>query len=199
MGSKDSKGKSSGSGRTRNYYSVVYPESAPDGWLEILQSQFIPAFISPLHDSDINDDKTPKKAHYHVLLMFDSVKTKEQAKAVFEQIGGVGCDVVQSVRGYARYLCHLDNPEKHQYDIRDVKCLGGADYQSIINLVTDKYKAIREMIAYCKSNGVYEFCDLFEYSAENREDWFRILCDSGAYVIKTFLTSLSFRANKNSK
>lgn len=48
--------------------------------------------------------------------MFDGVKTIEQAKDLFEQIGGVGCEKVNSIRGYARYLCHLDNPEKAQYD-----------------------------------------------------------------------------------
>lgn len=199
MASKNSKGVSYGAGRTRNYYCVVYPESAPKNWLEILQGMFVPALVSPLHDSDLNEDGTPKKAHYHVFLMFDSVKTKEQAKAVFEQIGGVGCDVVQSSRGYARYLCHLDNPEKHQYDIGQVKCLSGADYQSLTSLVTDKYKAVREIMVFCKTNGVYEFCDLLDYSAENREDWFRILCDSGAYIVKNYLQSIFLKFSKGAK
>ena len=97
--------KSSGSGRTRNYATVVYPESAPENWKEILTDFFIPAFISPLHDKDINPGGEPKKPHYHVIIMFDSVKTTEQAKAVFEQIGGVGCEVIGSIRGYTRYLC----------------------------------------------------------------------------------------------
>ena len=30
--------KTKGSGRTRNYATVVYPESAPDGWLDLLFS-----------------------------------------------------------------------------------------------------------------------------------------------------------------
>lgn len=197
MASKDSNGKSRGSGRTRNFSTVVYPESAPEGWIQTLQESFVPAFISPCHDSDLNADNTPKKAHYHVMLMFDSVKTKEQASALFSKIGGVGCEVVQSVRGYARYLCHLDNPEKHQYDIGKVQCLSGADYQSIINLVTDKYKAVREIMAFCKANGIYEFADLMDYAAENREDWFRILCDSGAYIVKNYLQSLYLKHAKS--
>ena len=39
-------------GRTRNYATVVYPESAPEGWQSILEDQFVSAFISPLHDCD---------------------------------------------------------------------------------------------------------------------------------------------------
>ena len=42
--------------RFRNYATVVYPESAPENWQEILSDQIIPAFISPLHDSDVNPD-----------------------------------------------------------------------------------------------------------------------------------------------
>lgn len=35
--------------RTRNFATVVYPESAPDNWKGILEEQCIPAFISPLN------------------------------------------------------------------------------------------------------------------------------------------------------
>ena len=44
----------SGKGRTRNYATVVYPDSAPENWQEILTQHFVPAFISPLHDKDLN-------------------------------------------------------------------------------------------------------------------------------------------------
>lgn len=184
------------SGRTRNYACVVYPESAPDNWKDILSAQFVPAFISPLHDMDINPNGEVKKAHFHVLLTFDSVKTVNQAKVVFDKIGGVGCEVVQSVRGYARYLCHLDNPEKAQYSQEDVICLSGADYIGTIGLVTDKYKAIREMIAFCKAQSILNYADLLEYCSEERFDWFRVLCDNGTVVMKEYLKSRSWTASK---
>ena len=100
-----------GQGRTRNFACVVYEESAPSNWRTILEEQFVPAFISPYHKDDINADGQPKKPHWHVLIMFDSVKTSEQAREIFDKIGGVGCEKVTSIRGYARYLCHLDNPD----------------------------------------------------------------------------------------
>ena len=107
--------------RTRNFATVVYPESAPFNWLEILSDQKVSAFVSPLHDKDINPNGEPKKEHYHVLIMFDSVKTIEQALDLFKLIGGVQyCEQIQSIRGYARYLCHLDNPEKAQYNVDDI-------------------------------------------------------------------------------
>lgn len=182
--------------RTRNYGTVVYPDSAPQDWQNILAEQFIPALISPLHDKDTNpDNNEQKKAHYHVMIMFDSVKTKEQAIEVFRSIGGVGCEVIQSRRGYARYMCHMDNPEKFQYKQDDVRALGGADYIDIIGLVTDKYKAIGEMIDYCKEYNIYSYSDLLEYCRVERFDWFRVLCDNGTVVMKEYLKSRSWTDN----
>lgn len=184
--------KSSGRGRTRNYATIVYPESAPSNWQELLSEQFVPAFISPLHDLDLNPTGESKKAHYHVMIMFDGVKTMDQAKELIDTIGGVGCEIVNSQRGYARYLCHMDNPEKHQYSVDDVRAFCGADYNSTIGLVTDKYKAIREMMYYCKDNNIYSYYDLLEYCKDERTDWFRVLCDNGTVVMKEYLKSKSW-------
>lgn len=174
---------SRGAGRTRNYATVVYPESAPENWKSIISESKIPVFISPLHDNDFNATGEPKKPHYHVLTMFDTVKTKEQAETFFKTFGGVGCEVVNSTRAYGRYLCHLDNPEKAQYKIDDVISFGGADYMHIIGTVSDKAKAIREMTQYIRDNHIYSFCDIFDYASINRSDWFDCLINSGSYIL----------------
>ena len=186
--------KSNTTARYRNYATVVYPDSAPIDWISILDSERIPTLISPIHDRDVNQtaENTLKKAHYHVIVMFSSVKTKMQAKAIFDKIGGVGCEAVQSSRGYARYLCHLDNPEKAQYDQACVISLNGADYFSNIEIATDKYKAIKEMIQWCKANDVISYATLFEYAMEERTDWFRVLCDSSTMVVKEYLRSYAW-------
>lgn len=189
--------KTSGAGRTRNYACVVYPDSAPSDWLSILGEFCVPAFVSPIHDCDVNPTGEVKKEHYHVMVMFEGVKSSEQVKEIFEAFGGVGCERVQSVRGYARYLCHLDNPEKHQYAEADVRCFGGADYYSVIGLVLDKYKAISEMIDFCKENNIFNYADLLEYCSVNRFDWFRVLCDNGTIVIKEYLKSRSWGFKNN--
>lgn len=175
--------------RTRNYACIVYPESAPADWQLILSEQFIPAFISPLHDRDIDPQGQPKKEHYHVILMFDGVKTPSQAKDVFNLIGGVGCEIVQSIRGYARYLCHLDNPEKVRYPQEQVLSFCGADYISTISLVTDRYSALCDMIDFCEDNNIISFSDLVVYCRTNRYEWFRILADNGTLFMKEFLQS----------
>lgn len=175
--------------RTRNFATVVYPESAPDNWRSILSEQFIPGYISPLHENDINPTGEPKKPHYHVIICFDSVKTIEQAKDVFKLIGGVGCEVVKSIRGYARYLCHLDNPEKAQYDPSQVINLCGADYMSVIGLAVDKYAALAEMQDFCEQWDCSSFWMLTRYAKVHRMDWFRILADCGSVHMREYLQS----------
>lgn len=183
--------------RYRTFACVVYPESAPENWQELLVEQFVPAFISPLHDKDINPTGEPKKPHYHVILMFDGKKSIEQAKEVFDVIKGVGCEVVKSIRGYSRYLCHLDNPEKAQYSVDDVRSICGSDYMNVIGLAIDRYKAIREMKDFCRDNEVFAYCDLLDYASEERADWFRILCDNGTVVMKEYLKSIYWIKSNN--
>ena len=175
--------------RTRNFATVVYPESAPSNWLDILAEQFVPAFVSPLHDKDINPTGEAKKPHYHVIIMFDGVKTREQAENIFSKINGVGCEIIQSIRGYARYLCHLDNPDKAQYKQDEVICFCGADYVSTIGLAIDKYKSIGEMIDFCEEYNIISYSELLKYCRMHRFDWFRILCDNGTVVMKEYLKS----------
>lgn len=184
--------------RTRNYATVVYPESAPADWITLLQEQCVPALISPLHNKDINADGTTKKEHYHVMILFDGVKTIEQAGEVFSIISGVGIEPVKSVKAYARYLCHLDNPDKAQYDTTEVISCSGADYNIIISLATDKYSAIGEMIEFCLQNGVVSYAQLLLFAKENRNDWFRVLCDGGTLTMVQFLKSHYWEIGKYS-
>lgn len=183
--------------RTRNYVSIGYPESMPEDWLTILQESHVPCVVSPLHDKDKNPEGEDKKPHYHIMLLFDSVKTQEQAQKVFDSIKAVKCQAVNSIRGEARYFLHLDNPEKYQYDVKDVKCLGGVDYQVLIQLPSDRYGIIRELLQFIESNDIRSFSELLRWTSLNREDWFRALCDSCAYIIKEHIASRQYTFEHN--
>lgn len=174
--------------RTRNYATVLYPESMSSDALQKLNDMHISYLLSPLHDKDINPTGEAKKPHYHLIVVYDSVKTMKQAKEVFDSLGGVGCEAINAIRGYARYLCHLDNPEKAQYPIEQVKA-HILDYQSIIGLASDKYQAIKEMMEFCDKYQVLAFSTLCRYAREHRNDWFRILCDCGSVAMKEYLKS----------
>lgn len=179
--------------RVRLWATVVYPESAPDNWLTILRDLMIPCYVSPLHDKDFNADKTPKKAHYHVMLVFEGKKSRAQIEEIVKRFGGVGQENVKSKRGYARYLCHLDNPEKAQYSPDDVLSYGGLDYDSDIGTVINKYKVISEMIDFVSANNIFYYSDLCDYARINEPQWFRVLCDNGSYMLKEYIKSNKYK------
>lgn len=188
--------------RVRLWATVVYPESAPDNWLSIIGDMMIPCYISPLHDKDLNADKTPKKPHYHVFMIFEGKKSQAQIKEIVSRFGGVGQENILSKRGYARYLCHLDNPEKAQYNTDDVKAFGGLDYESDIGIVINKYKIIKEMVGFVSANNILYYADLLDYASENEPQWFRVLCDNGTRVMTEYIKSNTYkldrqRSNKN--
>ena len=183
---------SRGSGRVRNFATVVYPESAQANWLDVLSELKVPAFVSPLHDCDCNPDGEKKKAHYHVIFAFDSVKTEEQARACAEAINGVGLEVVKSMRSHCRYLCHLDNPEKAQYSPDDVKAFGGLDYLSAISSGADRREMIREMMVFISTNQVYSFAQFCLYCADNNPEWFYSITENSTYVIGEFIRSINY-------
>lgn len=184
--------------RTRNWATVIYPESMDENWRDKLKALVVPALVSPLHDRDVNADGSLKKPHYHVIVLFDGVKTMEQAQEVFAKISGVGTEPIRSIRAYARYLTHMDDPEKTQYDVFDVQAFGGVDYQSLISSPINKYSVIAEIIAYCEQEDIISYATLLLYSKTYRVDWFKVLCDSGTTIVH-FLKSRFWERNLKHK
>lgn len=182
-------------GRTRYWATIVYDLNI-DVWIEYLKDSKVSFFISPIHDSDCDSDGVVKKSHYHVLLLFDGVKTADQADLIFSAIGGVGCEKVNSIRSYARYLCHMDNPDKAQYNPNDVISFGPlADYVSFIGLPCDRYSSISEMMDWVDKENCISFSKLLRYARNNNEIWFRVLCDSSAIILREYIKSFAWELN----
>lgn len=149
-------------------------------------------YISPLHDRDVNPFGEPKKPHYHVILAYDGPKSYEQVKRLTDEINASAkIEKVNSLRGYLRYFCHEDNPEKAQYSRSDIQCIGGADLDVLTRPTTgERYALIGEMIDYIESNNVTEFSDFMNFArVHHMDDWFPLLCDSCAYVIGQVIKS----------
>lgn len=124
-------------------------------------------------------------------------EVRDQVKELFDQIGGVGVETVNSLRGYARYLCHLDNPDKHQYFPGDVKAFCGCDYLDLIGLPSDRYEVIAAMIDFCTAERETIYSRFLRYCKDCQQDWFRVLCDSGTVVIKEYLKALDYELREN--
>lgn len=76
---------------------VVYPESAPEDWEEILKLKGISWARSPLHDSDI-------KAHYHIIIFFPGPTTDKTVNDIMKELNQPIAILLESVRGYFRYF-----------------------------------------------------------------------------------------------
>lgn len=89
-----------------------------------------------LHNKDINNDGTPKKEHYHIVLDIDF---KNKSHTIYEkqsiaELFGRNVEAIEKVSnptGILRYLTHKDNLEKEPYNINEVytndfECISGA-------------------------------------------------------------------------
>ena len=176
--------------RTRNWDFVFYPESAPENWLEVLEDMRVQFAVSPLHDLDCNPTGEIKKAHFHAVLCFPSVKTQEQVKRVLEPLN---CPIpipCNSLKGSLEYFWHKNNPEKHQYDPHDLIIGGGLDIDNILKATaTERYEIIAQMVDWCNTHDIIEYKDLLDYARQCQPDWFKILCDSGTIVMNRYIES----------
>lgn len=121
----------------RNYAFIVYPESMLEDFFERLESLKLPVFVSPLHDLDVKDDGSLKKPHYHVILRYASQVAVSHVTNDLLSLGvSQPPEIVKSLRAYSRYLCHLDQPEKAQYRIDDVRQIMCSDYKDVCKLTT---------------------------------------------------------------
>lgn len=185
--------------RSRNWAAVLYPESAAENWMDVIDDLHITAYVSPLHDKDTNPDGTPKKPHWHILLAYEGVKSFEQVKQVWDAIHAVPEPrPVNSLRGYARYLTHMDNPEKYQYAAADVRCFGGAVYSAAVALPTDDFAVLKQIIAFVNQNGIYSYAELIDVCIANGADeWFNALCTGTvAFTVREYMKSIVWETER---
>jgi len=174
--------------RTRNWAFVFYPgDSAPDNWREIIDEWRVPCAVSPLHDKDKNPDETDKKAHRHGAIAFDGIKTRDQVLELVAPLGVKNVIKLNSLVGYLRYLVHMDNPEKVQYDINEVEVFGGLNYRGIIETASDKAAALQDIMDFIDENHITKYSQLMRYCRKSRSDWFYVLANGYTLVIAEYL------------
>lgn len=140
----------------------------PKNWEEILQSTGLPIAISPLHDSDVNDDGTSKKPHYHVLLAFDGPTTFQCVSDIADSVNGTLVIPVNSCKGMYRYHLHLDNPEKFPYwqSVGDPgrKFINAFNIDDYSSMTTSEISQMQQLVFnIIRENKIFEYCDLIDY------------------------------------
>lgn len=194
--------------RSRYWATIVYPESAAVGWLQHLQTMAVQAVLSPLHDRDVyeySDDVKGfakgdlKKPHYHLVFVFDSLKSKEQVKEITDVIKSVGQLKVLSISGTIRYLTHKDNKDKAQYDERDVLSIGGCDWRKYAVNDEEKEDDLNKQFFgisnFIVENDITEFCELVDALLGTEQyDLFKILRQN-SYFWAQYLKSRTYTRN----
>lgn len=177
--------------RARNWVAVVYPESAPENWREVLDDEHIEWVESPLHDQDVDANGEVKKPHWHVLFAYDGKKTFDQVKELTDAINAPIPQKCASMRGAVRYMAHLDNPDKVQYPVAGIVAHGGFDLALALKPTAGaRHEVLKQIIAYIRDEKITEFADLMFYSMEERpDDWFPLLCDSSTLMLAELIKS----------
>lgn len=174
--------------KKRNWGFVLYPESAPSDWMDSLKIKGITFAVSPLHDKDVNPTGEKKKEHYHVILSFGSPTTFNNVKAITDELNQPIPISLESVRGYFRYFTHKDNPEKYQYDEKEIKLFNGFDVTDVLNNF-EVYQFLKEIQLLILENDISEYSDLLDYLMEQdfMELW-NVAC-SHTLFLNTYITS----------
>lgn len=154
---------------------IVYPESAPENWRQNLLELGLKFAVSPLHDKDINPDAEGgpqlKKAHWHILVVWNSPTTWQNAIRIAE---GLENSVVPmpclNVRNRYDYFTHKNDldPAKHKYDEKDIELYGGFALSDVAKLTGNEVGTlIGETTKLCREQGFTEYADLVFYLLDN--------------------------------
>lgn len=160
--------KPSNNVKKRNWAFFVYPESAPENWRQILQETGLQCVISPLHNRDVNPDNSPKKAHYHVIVCYSGPTSFNVVQALTERLRQPHPQYLEQIKGYYRYLTHKDNPEKAQYDEREIQTINGfniLDYQDLTKSEVVEIK--RKLHLTIRQYRITEYAVLMDYLLDN--------------------------------
>lgn len=177
--------------KKRNWGAVVYPESLPKNWLDILSETGLQIAISPLHDRDLEaDGTTPKKPHYHIILVYSGPTSFSVVQNLTKKLNAPAPIPLEAVRGYYRYLSHKDNPEKFQYDEKEIKCLNGFSILDFVELTKTEVNKIKKiLIDEIKKNKITEYSTFVDYVMNCLSDNEFDVATSHTFFFDKYITS----------
>lgn len=190
--------------RRTNWMLVFYEDQCPE-WRDELDELGLRTVVSPSHDADEwtarDEKKNPehkagklKEPHRHLIAMYDNPVSYDQVVNDFSFLKTKNVKYVKSLPAMARYLTHMDSPDKAQYDPEGVCEFGGADWRDLCATTSDKHEALKEMRAFIRDNNIVDFCSFWDWCDEHNDEWSRLLDDSCCYAIERYMKS--FRAAK---
>lgn len=177
--------------KIKAFATIIYIESVDIKELvDKIEETHLKAYLSPIHDADKTEQGQPKKPHYHLMIIFDGPTTENKGRKIIEYLGGVGCEKILSIRGYARYLCHLDCKNKPIYDTDYIMEFNGVEkYTNWIQDQDNEGTIINLMLDFIEEYDVLSFREFLIYCARHKEkSWYPIL-RKNTFLIKEYLKS----------
>ena len=164
--------------KARHWAFVAYPESVAEDWLEQLKLSGLKCAISPLHDKDEHSDPAVgdgKKPHWHVIVSWEGPITQSNAERLsVGKINGTIPVRLESVRGYYRYFTHADDPDKYQYEEKDIELIGGFSILDHTEMTRgERMRLMWEIQEFIDDNDIMEYGRLIRLlkQAGLREMW----------------------------
>lgn len=194
--------------KSKYFCCILYPDSSTydvDKIIKSLAEELFTFAVSPLHDRDIEDDGSFKKAHYHLLLAYSSATTLNNIRCWFNACGLPETEL-HSVRvcasgvGYFRYLTHKDNPDKVQYDDKDIIVFNDSAelFKKFSKTASEKIDDLVRIFQIVDELNTISFHSLIQYLMLNERDLFKMLTSSSALAIcvKEYQRSLEYDLKK---
>lgn len=184
--------------RFRNALFIVYPDSAPANWIDLLREEHVPFVVSPLHDKDVdyepNEDTgelvaVPKKPHWHVMIICDGNKPYSYFQGLSDMCSGKIVKKCENLRSMLRYFCHLDNPEKFQYPWHQMMQFCGAKIDDMMEFKGQELDEQCCMIEACiEDNRIRSYKELCKYLRDHGYmDWYHVVTAQRTFHFSTLL------------
>lgn len=180
--------------KKRNWAFILYPDSAPADWVDILTKTGLQCSVSPLHDKDINPTGEIKKPHYHVILCYSGPTSFSVVSRLTDSLNCPIPQPLEQIKGYYRYFTHMDNPEKFQYDAHDILSINGFNILDFCDLTW------REIVTYklhlqslIRESDITEYSDLMDILQDNEMFTEYYVASSNTLFFEKYISS---RRNK---
>ena len=177
--------------KKRYWAFCAYPESLPADWKDQLVQTGLPCAISPLHDRDLNPTGEVKKAHYHVILCYNGPTALSVVAKLTQQLGQPNPQAIENVKGYYRYLSHKDNPEKAQYDEKDIETLNGFNVADYSDLTRSEVLEVKlKIVEIVRTGKITEYCDLMDLLLDSSMMLEWEVASSHTFFFEKYISSL---------
>lgn len=183
-------------GQARNWNFLVYPDSAPSNWLDILTASHLPIALS-LHDSDDDGKGGILKPHYHGIVRYPNTTTFKNVSRLMQSVNSPFPIQCVDLYGSYQYLTHANAPDKFQYKSDDIILLNG--FQPINAPNTGEYKSQlrRDITQHIIDNGIISFGSLVYYALQNPDlNWLDSIARDSYYYTR-IISSIAFEYNCN--